>query len=135
LGHYKEFILYLKGNLSLSRHMESKLFVRNFPFDSQKSDLENLFSTAGVVVDVHIPTDRETGRPRGFAFVEMGSPEEAQKAISMFNEQDFQGRALSVSVAQPRPDRPSGGGGGFRGGHGGGGRDRGGGGGRRGGRR
>jgi cold-inducible RNA-binding protein len=104
--------------------MAAKLFVRNFPYDAQKSDLEGLFASAGVVVDVHIPTDRETGRPRGFAFVEMGSEEEAQKAISMLNNQDFQGRALSVSVAQPRADGPSGGGG-FRGGTGGS-RDRGG---------
>jgi RNA recognition motif-containing protein len=96
--------------------MSPKLFVRNLSYDTTKNDLENLFSQAGVVVDVHIPTDRETGRPRGFGFVEMGSPEEAEKAISMFNNKDLQGRALSVSEARPREDRPGGGGGGGGGG-------------------
>ena len=91
--------------------MSTKLFVRNLAYDTTKSDLESLFSQAGVVVDVHIPLDRETGRPRGFGFVEMGAPEEAQKAISMFNNKDLHGRALSVSEARPREERPSDGGG------------------------
>jgi cold-inducible RNA-binding protein len=91
--------------------MSTKLFVRNFAYETTKSALESLFSQAGVVVDVHIPMDRETGRPRGFAFVEMGSPEEAKAAISMFNNKDFEGRALSVSEARPREERPPGGGG------------------------
>lgn len=73
--------------------------------------------------------DRATGRPRGFAFVEMSSPTEATKAIELFHQKDFQGRPLTVNEARPREERPPGergaGGGGYRGGGGGGGRDRG----------
>ena len=82
----------------------------------------------GTVVEANLVTDRTTGRPRGFAFVTMNSPEEAQKAINALNGRDLGGRALSVSVARPREERSSGGGRGYggdgRGGYGGGRRDR-----------
>ena len=101
--------------------MASKLFVGNLPFTTTENDLQDHFAQAGAVMAVNIMQDRATGRSRGFAFVEMASQEEATKAISMFHEQEFQGRALTVNEARPREDRPQGGGGGYRGGRGGGG--------------
>ncbi|MEP6662442.1 MAG: RNA-binding protein [Verrucomicrobiota bacterium] len=112
--------------------MPAKLFVGNLTFNATENDLQDHFSQAGVVVSVNIMQDRMTGRSRGFAFIEMGSQEDADKAISMFHEKDFQGRALTVNEARPREDRPpggGGGGGGYRGGGGGGGGERRGGGG------
>src|SRR5512137_2216855 len=100
--------------------MASKLFVGNLPFTTTENDLQDYFAQAGAVVAVNIMQDRATGRSRGFAFVEMASQEEANKAISMFHQQDFQGRALTVNEARPREERPpGGGGGGYRGGRGG----------------
>lgn len=111
--------------------MGNKLFVGNVNHNATENDLQDHFAAAGTVVSVNIMQDRMTGKPRGFAFVEMGSDEEARKAIEAFNSKDFQGRALTVNEARPREERPpGGGGGGYRGG-GGGGRD----GGRDGGRR
>src|SRR5204863_7749325 len=101
--------------------MASKLFVGNLPFTTTENDLQDHFAQAGTVVAVNIMQDRATGRSRGFAFIEMGSQEDANKAISMFHQKDFQGRALTVNEARPREDRPPGGGGGG-GGYGGGGR-------------
>jgi len=104
--------------------MASKLFVGNLPFTATENDLQDHFAQAGAVIAVNVMQDRATGRSRGFAFVEMASQEEATKAISMFHQQDFQGRALTVNEARPREDRPpggGGGGGGYRGGRGGGG--------------
>jgi RNA recognition motif-containing protein len=105
--------------------MASKLFVGNLPFTTTENDLQDHFAQAGAVMAVNVMQDRATGRSRGFAFVEMASQEEANKAISMFHQQDFQGRALTVNEARPREDRPpgggGGGGGGYRGGRGGGG--------------
>jgi len=103
--------------------MSAKLFVGNLTFTATENDLQDHFAQAGVVVSVNIMQDRMTGRSRGFAFVEMASQEDAQKAIQMFHSKDFQGRALTVNEARPREDRPSGGGGGggYRGGGGGGG--------------
>jgi cold-inducible RNA-binding protein len=110
--------------------MASKLFVGNLPFNTTENDLQDHFGQAGSVIAVNIMQDRATGRSRGFAFIEMGSQEDATKAISMFHQQDFQGRALTVNEARPREDRPPGGGGGGYGGGGGrGGRGGGGGGG------
>src|SRR5437016_14313636 len=111
--------------------MASKLFVGNLPFTATENDLQDHFAQAGSVVAVNIMQDRATGRSRGFAFIEMGSQEDANKAISMFHEKDFQGRPLTVNEARPREDRPpgGGGGGGYRGGRGRGGRGGGGGGG------
>jgi cold-inducible RNA-binding protein len=105
--------------------MSAKLFVGNLTFTATENDLQDHFAQAGVVVSVNIMQDRMTGRSRGFAFVEMASQEDAQKAIQMFHSKDFQGRALTVNEARPREDRPGGGGGGggggYRGGGGGGG--------------
>jgi len=104
--------------------MSAKLFVGNLTFTATENDLQDHFAQAGVVVSVNIMQDRMTGRSRGFAFVEMASQEDAQKAIQMFHSKDFQGRALTVNEARPREERPGGGGGGgggYRGGGGGGG--------------
>lgn len=107
--------------------MATKLFVGNLAYSSTENDLQDYFSQAGTVISVNIMQDRSTGRSRGFAFIEMGSQAEADKAIELFHQKDFQGRALTVNEARPREDRPPGGGGG--GGYGGGRERRGGGGG------
>src|SRR5437899_7316648 len=98
--------------------MATKLFVGNLPFTATENDLQDHFAQAGAVLAVNIMQDRATGRSRGFAFIEMSSPDDATKAISMFHQKDFQGRSLTVNEARPREDRPPGGGGG--GGYGGG---------------
>src|SRR6266702_1994570 len=103
-------------------YMAARLFVGNLPFTATENDLQDHFAQAGAVVAVNVMQDRATGRSRGFAFVEMGSQDDANKAINMFHQKDFQGRALTVNEARPREDRPAGGGyGGGRGGRGGGG--------------
>lgn len=119
----------------------SKLYVGNLPFASTAQDLEALFGQVGTVSVVEIIFDKFTGRSRGFAFVTMGSGEEAQKAVDKFHGHELDGRALAVNIARPREERAprsggfggggGGGGGERRGGYGGG---RGGGGGYRGGR-
>ncbi len=111
--------------------MESKLYVGNLSYSTTEDDLRQLFSQAGNVKSVSVIKDRDTGRSKGFAFVEMGNDDDAQKAVSQFNGQNFQDRSLKVNVARPREDRPRGGG--FGGPRGGGGGDRGGFGGPRGG--
>jgi RNA recognition motif-containing protein len=103
--------------------MSTKLFVGNLDFKVTENDLQDAFAAYGAVVEANLITDRVTGRPRGFAFVTMNSPEEAQKAIDGLNGKDLGGRALNVNVAREREERPGGGGGG-RGGYGGGRRDR-----------
>lgn len=103
------------------------LYVSNLGFHVNDDDLINLFSAYGTVTSAKVITDRETGRSRGFAFVEMASEDEGKKAIQGLEGKDVEGRNISVSVARPKTDR--GGGGGF----GGGGGNRGGGGGFRGG--
>jgi cold-inducible RNA-binding protein len=100
--------------------MSRKLYVGNLPYTTSEEDLQSLFASAGTVDTVNLMRDMATGRARGFAFVEMGTPEEAQQAISMLNDRDFGGRNLTVNEARPKT---SGGGGGF-GGDGGGGRRR-----------
>ena len=106
--------------------MSTKLFVGNLDFNVTENDLHDAFAAHGTVVEANLVTDRATGRPRGFAFVTMGSPEEAQKAIGALNGKQLGGRALSVNIARPREERPGGGGGGGGGGgrrgYGGGGR-------------
>jgi RNA recognition motif-containing protein len=92
--------------------MATRLFVGNLTYNSTENDLQDYFSQAGTVVSVDIMQDRATGRSRGFAFVEMSSQAEADKAVQMFHQKDFQGRTLTVNEARPREDRPSGGGGG-----------------------
>src|SRR5213082_1471055 len=112
--------------------MGNKLYVGNLSYDVDSSALEQLFAAHGTVQSAQIITDRDTGRSKGFGFVEMGSEAEAQAAIAALNGQDSGGRALTVNEAKPREDRGGGGGrGGSRGGFGGG---RGGGGGGGGGR-
>lgn len=97
-----------------------RLFVGNLSFQTLEGDLQNHFSAAGVVVNVKLMLDKFTGRSRGFAFVEFGTPEVAQQAAEMLNGKELGGRPLTVNIARPREERPAGGGGGFRGGGGGG---------------
>ena len=109
--------------------MGSKVFVGNLDYNTRREEVQNLFAQVGEIRDVFLPTDRETGRPRGFAFVEFANDEDAAKAIEKFNGYQLGGRALRVNAAEDRP-RGAGGGGGGRGfGGGGGGRGPGGGGG------
>ncbi len=93
--------------------MNNKLFVGNLSFKLTEAEVEELFGQYGTVVSCAIPTDRDTGRKRGFAFVEMGSQEEAEAAIKALNGRDVAGRPLAVSVSQPKP-RTGGHGGGRR---------------------
>jgi RNA recognition motif-containing protein len=111
--------------------MSAKLFVGNLSFNITENDLQDAFAAHGTVVDANLMMDRATGRPRGFGFVTMGSPEEAQKAIDALNGKELGGRALTVNIARPREERTGGGGGGGGRGYGGGGRGGGGGGGGR----
>ena len=90
--------------------METKLYVGNLSYSTTESELSELVAQAGAVKSVALITDRETGRSRGFGFVEMATQEEAQKAISMFNGNQMGDRALTVNFARPREER---GGGGF----------------------
>jgi len=92
--------------------MSTKLFVGNLSFKTTENDLQDAFAACGSVVEVNVMMDRMTGRPRGFAFVTMSSPEEAEKAIEELHGKEFDGRALTVNVARPREERPPGGGGG-----------------------
>ncbi len=107
--------------------MSARLFVGNLSFNITENDLQDAFAAHGTVVEANLMMDRATGRPRGFAFVTMSTPEEAQKAIEALHGKELGGRALTVNIARPREERPSGGGRReFRGGGGGGGgrRDR-----------
>ena len=99
-----------------------KIYVGNLSYSVTQDALQALFAAHGDVEEVHIPTDRNSGRPRGFAFVTMPSSDEAQAAIAALNGTDLEGRAMNVSEARPRRDTGyGGGGGGGRGGRGGGG--------------
>ncbi|WP_394848951.1 RNA-binding protein [Pendulispora brunnea] len=113
--------------------MSNRLYVGNLSFHSTEQSVRDVFAESGTVTDVHIVTDRETGRSRGFAFVTMSSPQEAQKAIGSLNGALVDGRPLRVNEAEERAPRGGGGGGGGggrgfdgprRGGGGGGGGDR-----------
>jgi hypothetical protein len=108
-------------------YMTNKLYVGNLAFTTSSQDLQELFAQAGTVESASVVEDRDTGRSRGFGFVEMSSQEEAAKAIEQFNGKEVNGRSLTVNEAKPRENRAGGGGG--RGGFGGGGGGRGGGGG------
>ncbi len=101
--------------------MSTKLYVGNLSFSTSSGDLEQLFVGAGTVESVNVITDRDTGRSRGFAFVEMASAAEAQEAINQLNGKEVDGRALTVNTARPREERGGGGGGYEK--RGGGGRD------------
>jgi RNA recognition motif-containing protein len=111
--------------------MDNKLYVGNLSYSSTEGDIEELFQQAGEVASCQLMLDKFTSRSRGFAFVEMATVEEAQKAVEMFNDYNLQGRNLRVNIARPREERPPRHGGGSfgggrerRGGGGGGGRDR-----------
>ena len=107
--------------------MSTRLFVGNLSFETTENDLQDAFAAFGTVSEANLVMDRMTNRSRGFAFVTMGSPEEAQKAIDGLNGKDLRGRDLTVNIARPREERSSGGGGGGRrefGGSSGGGRTR-----------
>ena len=101
--------------------MPTKLYVGNLSFRTTSDELREAFSAVGTVESATVIEDRETGRSRGFAFVEMATPEQATAAIETFNGKDFGGRNLTVNEAKPRTDRDRGGRGGYRGGdaHGG----------------
>lgn len=114
--------------------MSNKLYVGNLSFRVTSEDLQEYFAGAGTVESANVVMDRETGRSRGFGFVEMASEEDANNAIAQFNGQEYDGRSMVVNEARPREDGGGGrggnrGGGGGRGGYGGGGGNRGGGGG------
>jgi RNA recognition motif-containing protein len=100
--------------------MGNKLYVGNLSFRVTSEDLQEHFGAAGAVESANVVYDRETGRSRGFGFVEMASDDEATAAIAQFNGQEYDGRNMVVNEARPREDR-GGGGGGYRGGRGGGG--------------
>jgi RNA recognition motif-containing protein len=114
--------------------MSNKLFVGNLSFNTTENDLQDAFAAHGTVVEANIMMDRMSGRSRGFAFVTMSTPEEAQKAIQALHGAQLDNRALTVNIARPKEERPRSGGGGDRGprrdfrsgggGGGGGGRDR-----------
>ncbi|MSR65143.1 MAG: RNA-binding protein [Verrucomicrobiae bacterium] len=101
--------------------MSNKLYVGNLSFETTENSLTDLFAQAGKVTSTNMIQDKFTGKSRGFAFVEMSSSEEANKAIETFNGKDLDGRALTVNIARPKEDRPrgdfggGGGGGGSRG--------------------
>jgi cold-inducible RNA-binding protein len=119
----------IEGRFAISAH---KVFVGNLSFDTTASELDALFSEVGQVVEVFLPTDRATGRPRGFAFVELAEEGQIVAAIEKLDGYEVKGRTLRVSKAEERPPRaarPSFQGGGYGGGDGGGGGGRGGGGG------
>ncbi len=97
--------------------MNSKIYVGNLSFKTTENELRETFGQFGAVTDIYVATDRETGRPRGFAFVTMGTADEAKAAIAKMNGADLDGRALTVNEAKPKEDfganrRPGGGGGG-----------------------
>lgn len=99
----------------------TRLFVGNLSYQTMEQDLQDFFAQAGNVTSVSLMFDKFTGKSRGFAFVELASPEEANKAVELFNGKELQGRPLTVNIARPREERPraASGGGGFRGGGGG----------------
>jgi RNA recognition motif-containing protein len=101
--------------------MSTKIFVGNLSFNTTENDLQDAFAAHGTVTEANLMTDRQTGRPRGFAFVTMSSSEEAQNAISALNGTSLDGRNLTVNEARPKTERSGGfsGGGGREGGRGG----------------
>lgn len=94
--------------------MSNKLFVGNLSFDITENDLQDTFASHGTVLEANLMMDRMSGRPRGFGFVTMSTPEEAQNAINALNGTAVKGRNLTVNIAKPREERTGGGGGGNR---------------------
>ena len=113
-AHLVPKLLFLLLKQERYKNMSMKLYVGNLSFHTSSDDLQQLFSQAGTVQSANVIEDRETGRSRGFAFVEMSSKEEGNAAIQQFNGHEVGGRALNVNEAKPREDR-----GGSRGGFGG----------------
>jgi cold-inducible RNA-binding protein len=101
--------------------MSTKIFVGNLSFNTTENDLQDAFAAHGTVLEANLMVDRVSGRPRGFGFVTMSTPEEAQAAIQALNGASIDGRALTVNEARPREERSGGGGGGGGRGYGGGG--------------
>lgn len=95
--------MFLAEFIAIREKMSTKLFVGNLSFKLTESDMEDLFAPHGKVVSVAIPTDRDTGRKRGFAFVEMESQVEAEAAIQGLNGKDVDGRQLAVNLSKPKP--------------------------------
>ena len=89
--------------------MSAKLFVGNLSFSITENDLQDAFAAHGTVTETNLMMDRTTNRPRGFGFVTMSTPEEAQKAIEAMNGKELGGRALTVNIARPREEHPAGG--------------------------
>lgn len=87
--------------------MQNKLFVGSLPWSTESADLQTLFSKAGTVVSADVVTERESGRSRGFAFVVMETPEEAEKAIEMFDGSTIEDRTIVVNIARPKENRPA----------------------------
>jgi cold-inducible RNA-binding protein len=85
---------------------DSRLFVGNLSYRTVETDLQEYFSQAGVVSSVDLMLDKFTGKSRGFAFIEFSTSEEANKAVELFHNKEFQGRSLTVNIARPREDRP-----------------------------
>src|SRR5258706_8837542 len=85
---------------------ESRLFVGNLAYQTMDNDLQEYFAQAGVVSSVNVMLDKFTGKSRGFAFIELASADEANKAVEMFHSKEFQGRSLTVNIARPREERP-----------------------------
>ena len=85
---------------------QNRLFVGNLSYQTMENDLQDYFAEAGAVTSVNLMLDKVTGKSRGFAFVEFATPEEANKAVELFHNKEFQGRALTVNVARPREERP-----------------------------
>ena len=93
--------------------MSTKLYVGNLPYQTTESDLQALFEASGPVASINVVRDRATGQPRGFAFVEMGDVEAAQRAVKDLDRHEYGGRNLTVNEAKPMAPRGNGGGGGF----------------------
>ena|SRR5258708_1020485 len=94
---------------TLKHHVNTKLFVGNLSFNTTENDLQDAFAAHGTVRETNLMMDRATGRPRGFAFITMGTPEEAQKAVDALNGSTLDGRSLTVNEAKPREERSGGG--------------------------
>lgn len=89
--------------------MSNKLFVGNLSFNTTENDLQDAFAAHGTVTEADLVMDRATNRPRGFAFVTMSGPDEAEKAITALNGTELDGRSITVNIARPREERPAGG--------------------------
>jgi RNA recognition motif-containing protein len=97
--------------LNIKNMSNNKLFVGNLSFNTTENDLQDMFAAHGTVLEANLMMDRDSGRPRGFGFVTMSTPEEAEAAINALNGKSIDGRALTVNVAKPREERSGGGGG------------------------